>query len=322
MSQQPFQTVAVVGAGLVGLGWAIVFARAGLEVRIFDSQLDTRRDALQRIRNSLTDMKHHGLVDDVEVITNRIRISGSLDDAVGAADYIQESVLERTDVKTTVCEQISKAMRSDAICGSSTSGIPASQFTADLSKRDRFLVVHPVNPPHLIPLVELVAAPWTDQAIIPVVREEMKRIGQSPIVINAEVDGFVLNRLQGALLNEAWALFEDGVASLADIDAAVSHGLGRRWSFMGPFETIDLNAPGGIADYARRLAPLYHSIAASRVAKPWPNDVISRAEGERREVLSRENLVDRSAWRDQRLMALTAALSEIDHGSPSDRDNP
>lgn len=318
MSQQSFRTVAVVGAGLVGLGWAIVFARAGLEVRIFDSQPDTRRDALHRIRSSLFDMKEHGLVRDVENITKNIHLSGSLDEAVEGADYVQESVLERIDVKKAVCDQISNTMRRDAICGSSTSGIPASQFTEDISKRDRFLVVHPVNPPHLIPLVELVAAPWTDPNIVSIVQQEMKSVGQSPIVVNAEVDGFVLNRLQGALLNEAWALFEDGVASLSDIDTAVSHGLGRRWSFMGPFETIDLNAPGGVVDYARRLSPLYHSIAASRVAKPWPDEVIFRAEAERRELLPKTNLIERSVWRDQRLMALTAALSEEDQKSIPD----
>src|SRR5690606_32679570 len=85
----------------------------------------------------------------------------------------------------------------------------------------------------------------------------MHKVGQVPVRLNREIDGFVLNRLQGVLLNEAWALYEDGVASLADIDATIAHGLGLRWSFMGPFETIDLNAPGGIEDYAARLRDLY-----------------------------------------------------------------
>lgn len=316
MSEHRFGAVAVVGAGLVGLGWAIVFARAGLHVRIFDGMADIRAAALARIGESLGDMKRYGLISDVEDLLQHLHVVETLPEAVREADYIQESVLERIDVKTDVCREIASAMRPEAICGSSTSGIPASQFTADLPSRERFLVVHPVNPPHLIPLVELVAAPWTEADIVPLVRQEMQRIGQSPIVINSEIEGFVLNRLQGALLNEAWSLYAEGAASLADIDAAVSQGLGRRWSFMGPFETIDLNAPGGIADYARRLAPLYYSIAASRHSERWPDDVVQRAEAERRAALPQDDLARRSLWRDQRLMELNAAFVARDVRRP------
>jgi 3-hydroxyacyl-CoA dehydrogenase len=135
----------------------------------------------------------------------------------------------------------------------------------------------------------------------------MEQVGQAAIVVRKEVDGFVLNRLQGALLNEAWALLDEGVASAADIDLTVSHGLGYRWSFMGPFETIDLNAPGGIADYARRLGPLYHAIAqARRDPAPWSEALIARAEAERREKLPAARLAERSTWRDRNLMALVA----------------
>lgn len=315
MSEHRFQSVAVIGAGLVGLGWAIVFARSGLEVRIFDGLEDIRSGVFARIGESLADMRQHGLIDDVGAVLQHITVVETLPDAVRDADYVQESVLERIDVKTDVCREIALAMRQDAICGSSTSGIPASQFTAEIPSRERFLVVHPVNPPHLIPLVELVATPWTDASIVPVVRHEMARIGQSPIVVNSEIEGFVLNRLQGALLNEAWALYAEGAASLADIDAAVSQGLGRRWSFMGPFETIDLNAPGGIADYARRLAPLYHSIAVSRQPERWPEDVIQRAEAERRAALPQDGLARRSLWRDERLMELNASFVVHDRGN-------
>ena len=137
----------------------------------------------------------------------------------------------------------------------------------------------------------------------------MTRIGQVPVRINREIEGFVLNRLQGALLNEAWALFEEGYASLADIDATVSQGLGLRWAFMGPFETIDLNAPGGIGDYARRLGPLYHAIANSRTKpRAWTPELIEKAVAERRRALPETQLQERSAWRDRRLMHLVAHL--------------
>lgn len=299
--------VGIVGGGLVGSGWAIVFARAGCRVRIHDGNPAIRSGVQEGIRRSLTDMKAIGLVDDVDAICARISVCERLADAVAGADYIQESVFERLDVKTAISHEISAVMRSDAVVGSSSSGIPASAFTDRVARRDRFLIVHPVNPPHLVPLVELVPAPWTDPAILPPLRAALEALGQVPILVNAEIEGFVLNRLQGALLNEAFALFEAGLASAADIDRAVAHGLGLRWSFMGPFETIDLNAPGGIADYAQRLGPLYHSIAASRTKPlPWSEPLVDALTGERRAALPLADLAARSGWRDRRLMALVA----------------
>ena len=302
-----FERVAIVGAGLVGAGWAIVFARAGRSVSIYDAEAAVRASVMDWIADSLREMERCGLVQDVPGIIARIAVSDSLDDAVREADYIQESVFERVDVKRAISHAIDAAMRADAIVGSSSSGIPASEFTSDVAKRERFIIVHPVNPPHLIPLVELVPAPWTDPSIAPALRRFMESVGQKPIVLSREIAGFVLNRLQGALLNEAWALFDAGIASAADIDRSVSDGLGMRWSFMGPFETIDLNAPGGVTDYAARLGPLYHSIAMERQhPKRWPLDLIARVAAERRETLPIADLASRCEWRDKILMELTA----------------
>ena len=299
--------VAIIGAGLVGSGWAIVFARSGATVRVFDSDAAIRASVLDRIRASLEDMRVVGLVDQIDAIMARVSVCDSLAEAVAEADYVQESVLEVREVKSSVSLEIDRAMRPDAVVGSSSSGIPGSAFTGDCANRGRFLIAHPVNPPHLVPVVELVPAPWTDPAIVPWLRTEMERIGQVVVVANREIEGFILNRLQGALLNEAWALFDGGYASAADIDATVAHGLGLRWSFMGPFETIDLNAPGGVADYARRLGPLYHSIAQERTRpQPWSDELIARVTSERRAVLPAGQLAERRAWRDSRLMKLIA----------------
>ena len=299
--------VAIIGAGLVGSGWAIVFARSGATVRIFDADAVIRASVLERIGASLAEMQAVGLVDAIDTILARISVCDSLAEAVAEADYVQESVIEVTEVKAAVSLEIDRAMRPGAVVGSSSSGIPASAFTGGCANRSRFLIAHPVNPPHLVPVVELVPAPWTDPAIVPWLRVEMERIGQVVVVVTREIEGFILNRLQGALLNEAWALFEEGYASAADIDATVAHGLGLRWSFMGPFETIDLNAPGGVADYARRLGPLYHSVARDRTApQPWSEELISRVAAERRAALPSEKLAERRAWRDGRLMRLIA----------------
>jgi L-gulonate 3-dehydrogenase len=298
--------VAIVGAGLVGSGWALVFARAGCEVRVYDPDAPTRSRLPAWIEASATDLESNGLIASAADVIGRVRLCERLAEALDGASYVQESVFETVESKTAACLAIDEAMSPQTIVGSSSSGIPASQFTGNCRHRQNFLIAHPVNPPHLVPVVELVPAPWTDPAALEEVRELMNRVGQVPVHVRREIDGFVLNRLQGALLNEAWALYEEGYASLADIDATISHGLGLRWSFMGPFETIDLNAPGGIADYAARLAPLYYRMATQRVPRKWPQETIEQAQAERREVLAEEDLAERRLWRDSVLSRLAA----------------
>jgi 3-hydroxyacyl-CoA dehydrogenase len=227
--------------------------------------------------------------------------------AVADIDYVQESVFERIPEKREVSEAIGALIRDDAVVGSSSSGIPASAFTEHAPRRQRFLIAHPVNPPHLVPLVELVPAPWTDPAILPWLRAMMQAVGQAPIVVNREIEGFILNRLQGVLLKEAWALFEEGYASAADIDLCVSQGLGLRWSFMGPFATIELNAPGGIADYCARYTGFYKRLQATPAGPEVYDDAnIASILKEWGKQATPEQLASLTRWRDQRLAALAA----------------
>ncbi len=300
--------IAVVGAGLVGAGWAIVFARAGHRVKLYDASETLRRGLPAQFAASLQDLQLHGLITEApDAISARVSITDHLGDAVTGADYVQESVFEQLELKKSIAAEIEQYLAPHAVVGSSTSGFSGSSFMAELKHRARFLVVHPVNPPHVIPVVEIVPTPWTTPEIVGDIRVFMERIGQVPVVLNKEIDGFILNRLQGALLDEAWKLFDEGYASAADIDATISQGLGLRWSFMGPFETIDLNAPLGIDDYARRLGGMFQRLAALRyVAAPWPQDAIDRATAECRATLPVEKLNERRQWRDARLMALIA----------------
>jgi L-gulonate 3-dehydrogenase len=166
--------------------------------------------------------------------------------------------------------------------------------------------------------VELVPSPKTSAQTLEFARRLMIACRQSPITVSREIDGFVLNRLQAVLLREAWALVQDGVASVEDIDKTVRDGLGWRWSFMGPFETIDLNAVGGVADYARRLGPLYQRIAASRDHhEPWDAGLIAKVEAERRQELPQDELVQRAHWRDLQLMAFARHVRSIDRNAGS-----
>jgi L-gulonate 3-dehydrogenase len=304
--------VAVVGAGLVGAGWAIAFARAGLTVRVYDANDRISKEAIPWAAEQLVALHAHGLIDESpHEVAKRLVLVDSLQDAVDGAAYVQESVLERQDVKRKLMTDLEAVADATLIIGSSSSGIPASAFANDLAISDRVIIAHPVNPPYLVPVVELVPSPQTSRSTVEFVNTLMLSIGQSVVHVRKEVEGFVLNRLQAALLREAWALQRDGVASCEDIDKTVRDGLGWRWSFMGPFETIDLNAPGGVADYANRLGPLYYSIAKSRVEDgPWDAELIARVEADRRKHLSADSLASRRDWRDERLMEFAARKIE------------
>ena len=301
------EKIALIGGGLVGQAWAVVFARAGHEVTVYDASPMTLEQAEANIASRLNDLTRFKLIEDPDAVLGRIRFAIKPADAVQGAGYVQESVPERVEVKREVYAELDRLIGPDTVIGSSTSGIPASAFTENLACRSRCLVAHPINPPSVTPLVELCPAPWTDAAVVDRVFDLMKRAGQAPIRINKEVQGFVANRLQGALLSMALRLVEDGVCSVEDVDIAIKDGIGRRWSFIGPFETIDLNAPGGIKDYIARYGPLYEEIERS-IAEPlaWSEKLAKRVEAERRERLAANRLAERSEWRDRRLMALAA----------------
>jgi len=193
------------------------------------------------------------------------------------------------------------------VLASSTSSIPASAFTEDLPGRARCLIAHPVNPPYLVPVVEICGAPWTDAKVVQQTWDVMESVGQKPVKIHKELQGFILNRLQGALLREAFKLVEQGYVDPDGLDVTVRDGLGLRWSFMGPFETIDLNAPDGLADYAHRFGNMYQSIAEEQTStEPWSEALIDKLESARREILPKDQLLARRLWRDRRLMGLAA----------------
>ncbi|WP_404297479.1 3-hydroxyacyl-CoA dehydrogenase [Halomonas sp.] len=299
--------IGIVGAGLIGRAWAIVFARAGMPVTLYDvdpGALDMARGA---ILQSLDDLQQAGLIEDGKAPLSLIEMESDLARAMEGAAYIQECGPENIEAKRRIYTDLERVAADDTVLASSTSGIAASQFTAHLRHPERCLVAHPVNPPYLIPLVEVVPTPATSESAVNHTMRLMEQARQVPILVRKEVQGFILNRLQGALLNEALRLFRDGYVSAEDLDKTVKHGLGLRWSFMGPFETIDLNAPSGVVDYGERYGPLYRDVDQQRGDdNPWDTTTLAALDKERRERLPTDDLADRQAWRDRRLMALMA----------------
>jgi L-gulonate 3-dehydrogenase len=276
--------VAIVGAGLIGRAWAAIFARAGWQVRLTDPHVPTLEAAPRLILDELRALARHGLADDPAGAAARVSVAANLAEAVTGVEFVQENGPEKVEEKRLIFAELDRLAPDNALLVSSTSAITASRFTETLPGRARCLVGHPVNPPHLVPLVELCGAPWTSPEAIDRARKIYREIGQVPVTINREINGFVLNRLQGALLAEAFRLVGEGYISAEDLDHTVKDGLGLRWSFLGPFETIELNAPGGIPDYCARYTGFYKELAATaagpevyqspnvdRVIAAWPH---------------------------------------------------
>jgi L-gulonate 3-dehydrogenase len=300
---------AVVGSGFIGRAWAISFARAGAGVRLWDQADGAADKALSYIAGVLDDLAGNDLLNGQTpaAVLARITAVKRLEDALALATHVQENTPEVLDVKIKVFERLDAVARPDAVLSSSTSALLPSRFTEGLKGRGRCIVVHPINPPYLIPAAEVVPAPWTTPETVERTRQFLIDAGHAPLVMKKELDGFIMNRMQGALLEEAFRLVADGYASVEDVDTGIRDGLALRWSFMGPFETIDLNAPAGVRDYAERYQQIYENLFPQMQRRvDWTGPVMDNIEQERRKLLPADKLAERQMWRDRRLMALAA----------------
>jgi L-gulonate 3-dehydrogenase len=287
--------IAVIGAGLIGRSWSIVFARAGLSVNLTDNDPSRLSEAVLAVQQT-----------EAGSTTRLIKPCASIEEAMsGDIALVQECGPELEEVKRALFSALDRIAAPQTILASSSSTIVASRFTSELSGRHRCLIAHPLNPPHLAPIVELCGAPWTSADMIESAGEIYRQAGQVPVVVNREIDGFVLNRLQVALLAEALRLVGDGTISAADLDKTVTEGLGLRWSFLGPFATIELNAPGGIGDYLNRYGKAFQRITADAAGpEVWDHENVERVVRNCNYAPTPAQIAERCAWRDQRLQAL------------------
>jgi L-gulonate 3-dehydrogenase len=300
--------IAVVGAGSIGVAWALVFAMAGMRVRLQDPDPARRAAAPREISakaQALIDAGlHEGTATD---IGGRIVIVDSVARAVANAIHVQENAPEKAEVKTALFAEIARLAPADATLASSSSFIVASTFAPE-SAADRCMVAHPGNPPFLIRVVEVVPSAATSAAATRAAMELLSRAGMRPVLIGREIEGFVFNRLQGAVLREAYCLVRDGVIGVADLDAVMTEGLGMRWSVVGPFETADLNTRGGIASHAQKMGPSYARMGAERGQNdPWTPELVATVEAARRRDAPLRDWEARVAWRDEALTRIAVA---------------
>jgi 3-hydroxyacyl-CoA dehydrogenase len=299
--------VAVIGCGLIGRAWANVFARAGAAVNVWDPVDAVRATAHGLIADSLHDLARHGLVSSPAEAAGRVTVCDTLEAAVAGVEHVQENGPENLDIKRDLFARMDRAAPQDAVLASSTSFIVASKFSEGLPGRHRCLVAHPVNPPHVVPIVELAGAPWTSPEVVARSRALFEKVGQVPVEVKREIDGFILNRMQAVLLSEAMRLVGEGYCTAEDLDKTIAHGLGLRWSFMGPFETIELNAPGGIPDYCQRYGEALYRQSSRPVEKAvWEQPNVARVVADWGKSPTPAEIAEKSRWRDDRLAALIA----------------
>ena len=244
--------VAVVGTGVIGRSWALLFARAGCRTRIYDRDPAQVEKALAWIDQGL------------ELISTHARLSDALD----GAGYVQESGPEDIEIKKAVYHDLDQAADRQTILGSSTSAHDMSDIARGLAGANRCIVAHPVNPPHVIPVVEILPGEKTDADVVTRTRDFMTSVGQTPVLMNFYVPAFLLNRMQAAVIREAVSLVESGVADVDAVDAVIRDGLGLRWALMGPFGVANTNADGGIREYFTRYGEAYKNCMDQLGATP------------------------------------------------------
>lgn len=295
-------TVTLVGTGTIGHGWAVAFARAGCAVRLYDESAAQAVAAVEATRQRLDALPPSSAP------PGSVCAHAMLDEALEGAAYVQESVSEDVAIKHRVFESLDRLTGPDVLLASSASTLLPDDFL-DVPGRGRCLIAHPFNPTYLLPVVELVPSQWTTPDTLARAQAVLRAIGQVPVVVRKPVFGYIGNRLQAAVINEAVALIAEGVTTPAELDAVMTYGLGPRWALSGPFETMDLNAPGGIADYAGKYQSAYLALGAT-LARPsaWPDAALQTLVDARRAQVPLEALPERSVARDQALAALNATL--------------
>jgi L-gulonate 3-dehydrogenase len=311
----PSRTVAVIGAGSIGIAWAVVFASAGVRARLFETDDTVRRGALGEVETVLSTLSDAGLLaESVAAVLERVSMHDSLEATVAGADFVQECVIEDIGVKRELFAELDRITPPGVVLASSTSTIMASLFAAEVPGRERCLVVHPANPPYFLRVAEIVPAPFTSAEAIESARELLTQVGINPIVLNQEIEGFAFNRLQGAVLREAYCLVRDGIVSASDLDTLVRDGLGLRWSVIGPFTTSELNTRGGIRRHAEVIGPVYARIGVQRgTDDPWTPETIELVASEIESRLPHTTWEENVRERDRAMIRLASLLRHFEN---------
>ncbi|WP_430297539.1 3-hydroxyacyl-CoA dehydrogenase NAD-binding domain-containing protein [Sinomonas sp. B1-1] len=303
------RTIAVVGTGLIGASWAAYYLARGFRVVASDPAAGAEEALRERIDGFWPTLETLGL--DEGASRDRLEFAPSIADAARGADFVQENGPERLDIKRSILAEIEQGVGEDVLIATSSSGLLVSEAQKGMRHPERLVLGHPFNPPHLIPLVEVLGGEQTSPENVEQALAFYAAIGKKPIRINREVPGHVANRLQDALWREMFHLVRTGVASVADIDTAISYGPGLRWALMGPFLTMHAGGgDGGITHFLEHLGPAMRDWARDLGEYPETDEYVSTmAEGVEDE-LAGHDWAAALAARDRLLLGLLAAKAE------------
>jgi len=306
-----YNNATVVGGGVIGISWAALFLAHGLHVTITDPEPGIEplvRAGLAEVAPTLSAL---GLpTSDLTDRTDALRFEPDLALAVADADLVQENGPERADLKQQLWAQIEDAAPRDALFASSSSGIPATTIAAGMRQPERLLIGHPFNPPHLVPLVEIVPGERTSPEVVRQAVDFYQAMGKQPQVLNKEIGGFVANRLQSALFREAVHLVAIGVVTEQELDDIVTSSIGMRWAVAGPFQTFHLGGgPGGLPDFLVHLGKQLEA-SWSGLGSPTFDDATVALLSEQAANFG-GTVEELAAERDAKEIALMRALDEL-----------
>ena len=306
--QNNIKKVACVGSGLIGQGWATLFAAAGYAVTMQDLADDKLKSATEQVSLNLRHLEDNDRLTNETAAGafNHIRTTLNLAEAVESVDYILESVPDTYSAKKAVFKEMDALAPGDTIIASSSSGLLMSEIQADLVRPERCVLVHPFLPVHLLPLVEVVGGDRTAPETVDITCQLMEKIGKAPVRLKKEVSGYIVNRLQAAVLREAVDLVANGVASAEEVDQAFCTGMGMRDPFIGPLLRAYL-AGDGIENFIEHYAESYRlrweSMATwNTISSPLRQSLVSSVNEMQ---IVRENSLDKiKVWRDKMLMEI------------------
>jgi 3-hydroxypropionate dehydrogenase (NADP+) len=299
--------VVCVGSGLIGQGWAALFALNGYEVVMQDLSEERLAEAVERVRGHVDFLVQTGLGSGVDKAMSKIEITTELSEALKKTDFVQESVYESYDVKKPLYNEMDRIAPADVIFASSTSGLLMTEIQKAMSEHpERGIVAHPWNPAHLVPLVELCPGKHTSKETVNRTYSLMEDLGKVPVVLKKEAQGFIANRLSVALWREALNLVDKDIASVEDVDRAIRAGPGIRWAIMGPYLTYHLGGGKGGIEYLIRHIGMSKASWLRTMAK-WtvtPESAIEKAIEGVEEMVGDKTLEELEEWRDRHLIAL------------------
>jgi ketoreductase RED1 len=254
-----YPEVAVIGAGLIGLSWAALFLAKGLRVRVYDPRADLAQAIREALAGAFPTLQQLGLA--TAGCEERLRIECDFEAAARDADLVQESGPEQIEFKRRCFAQLEQLVKPGALMLSSTSSLRATEIAREMKHPERMMIGHPFNPPHIMPLVEIVPGVHTAPSAVEEAEKFYRALGKAPVVLHREIAGFVGNRLQAAVLRESIYLVQQGVVTVEELDRVVTNSLGLRWSAVGPFQGIHLGGgPGGITHFLTHLGPVFQGL--------------------------------------------------------------